>query len=93
MKILLFGISNVGKTTIGTILAKELGYSFYDLDEEVKKEFQMTLEEFVHTENLRWRDQKRGRIIKKILSKEENMVFVSKRTISSTLTNICRSHG
>ena len=51
-------------------------YSFYDLDEEVKKEFQMTLEVFVHIENLRWRDQKRGRIIKKILSKEENMVFV-----------------
>ena len=76
MKILLFGISNVGKTTIGTILAKELEYSFYDLDEEVKKEFQMTLEEFVHTENLRWRDQKRGRIIKKILAHEENMVFV-----------------
>ena len=35
----------------------------------------MTLEEFVHTENLRWRDQKRGRIIKKILAQEENMVF------------------
>lgn len=51
-------------------------YSFYDLDEEVKKEFQMTIEEFVHIENLRWRDPKRGRIIKKILSKEENMVFV-----------------
>ena len=32
-------------------------------------------EEFVHTENLRWRDQKRGRIIKKILAQEENMVF------------------
>lgn len=38
MKILLFGISNVGKTTIGTMLAKQLGYSFYDLDEEVKKD-------------------------------------------------------
>ena len=62
MKILLFGISNVGKTTIGTMLAKQLGYSFYDLDEEVKKKFKMTLEEFVHAENLRWRDQ--------------NMVFV-----------------
>ena len=36
----------------------------------------MTLEEFVHIENLRWRDPKRGRIIKKILSKEENMFFV-----------------
>ena len=76
MKILLFGVSNVGKTTIGTMLAKQLGYSYYDLDEEIKKEFQMTLEEFVHTENLRWRDQKRGRIIKKILAHEENMVFV-----------------
>lgn len=36
----------------------------------------MTLEEFVHTENLRWRDQKKGRIIKKILAQEEDMVFV-----------------
>ncbi|MDD7739389.1 MAG: hypothetical protein PUJ62_04865 [Lachnospiraceae bacterium] len=34
------------------------------------------MEEFVHMENRRWRDQKRGRIIKKILSKEENIVFV-----------------
>lgn len=75
MKILLFGVSNVGKTTVGTMLAKRLGYRFYDLDEEVKREFCTTLEEFVHMENLRWRDQKRGRIIKKILSKEENMVF------------------
>ena len=30
----------------------------------------------MHTENLRWRDQKRGRIIKKILSAENDIVFV-----------------
>ena len=64
------------KLQLEQYLQKCQGYSFYDLDEEVKKEFQMTLEEFVHTENLRQRDQKRDRIIKKILSKEENMVFV-----------------
>ena len=64
------------KLQLEQYLQKSQGYSFYDLDEEVKKEFQMTLEEFVHTENLRQRDQKRDRIIKKILSKEENMVFV-----------------
>ena len=29
----------------------------------------------MHTENLRWRDQKRGRIIKKILSAENDIVF------------------
>ena len=75
MKILLFGVSNVGKSTIGKMLANRINYHFYDLDEEVKKEYQMTLEEFVGTENLRWRDQKRGRVIKKVMAQEENMVF------------------
>lgn len=37
MIILLFGISNVGKTETGKLLAKRLGYDFKDLDEEVKK--------------------------------------------------------
>ena len=32
MKILLFGISNVGKTTIGELLAERLGFKLYDLD-------------------------------------------------------------
>lgn len=75
MKILLFGVSNVGKTTTGQLLAERLGFKFYDLDEEVKKHMGMTLEEFVNTENLRWRDQKRGSVIKKILRLEEDMVF------------------
>ena len=75
MKILLFGVSNVGKTTIGKLLAQKIGYKFYDLDEEVKIRFGMTLEEFVNTENLRWRDQKRGSIIKKIIRLEEDLVF------------------
>lgn len=37
MTILLFGVSNVGKTAIGEKLVQCLGYVFYDLDEEVKK--------------------------------------------------------
>lgn len=35
----------------------------------------MSLEEFVNTDNLRWRDQKRGSIIKKIIKMEEDVVF------------------
>jgi shikimate kinase len=65
MKILLFGVSNVGKTTIGELLAERLDFKFYDLDEEVKTFFGMTLEEFVHTADLRWRDHQRGIIIKR----------------------------
>ena len=93
MKILLFGVSNVGKTTIGKLLAEKIKFSFYDLDEEIKKYYGITLEEFVHTENLRWRDQKRGHIIKKILKLDENMVFAIKRIVADDilLIELCDS--
>lgn len=57
MTILLFGVSNVGKTETGKLLAKTLNYEFYDLDEEVKKHLNITLEEFVSSGSLQERDQ------------------------------------
>lgn len=60
---------------MGKLLAERLDIKFVDLDEEVKKRLKMSLEEFVNTENLRWRDQKRGSIIKKIIKMEEDVVF------------------
>lgn len=47
MIILLFGISNVGKTETGKLLAKKLKYSFIDMDAEIKKRFGTTLENFM----------------------------------------------
>lgn len=67
MTIFLFGVSNVGKTTIGEKLAQRLGYLFYDLDVEVKKHYVTTLEEFVKMGTLNERDQKRGLVIGKIM--------------------------
>lgn len=75
MKICLFGVSNVWKTTVGKLLAERLDIKFVDLDEEVKNCLNISLEEFVNTENLRWRDQIRGSIIKKIIKIEEDDVF------------------
>lgn len=37
MNILLFGVSNVGKTSIGKRMAEKLNYDFYDIDDEVKQ--------------------------------------------------------
>lgn len=42
MIILLFGISNVGKTTVGKLLAKRPNYQFYDMDEEIRKNYHTT---------------------------------------------------
>ena len=44
MIIYLVGISCVGKTTIGRMLAEKINYSFYDLDEEIEKYYQKTIE-------------------------------------------------
>lgn len=56
MKVLLFCVSNVGRSTIGELLAERIGVKFYDLDDEVKAHLGITLEEFVNTADLRWRD-------------------------------------
>lgn len=75
MKILLFGVSNVGKTTIGKILANKLGYNFYDLDKEIENRLNMTPSEFVNTNDLYWRDAQRGKVIKDIVKLDENLVL------------------
>ena len=75
MNILIFGVTNVGKTTIGKIIAEKLQIDFYDLDEEIKSKYQTTLEVFVNTGTLEERDKKRGSVIRSLLKKKENKVI------------------
>lgn len=75
MNILLFGVSNVGKSVTGRLLAGLLGYSFYDLDDEVKKDQNTTLEEFVSTGTLMKRDAVRCRILNHLVCRNENKVI------------------
>jgi len=44
MIIYIVGISCVGKTTIGKMLAEKIGFSFYDLDEEIQNYYQKPIE-------------------------------------------------
>ena len=44
MRVLLVGVSCVGKTTIGTILARRLGCAFFDLDAEIERHFGTSIE-------------------------------------------------
>lgn len=44
MIIALFGITCVGKTTIGKIISETLGYCFYDLDAEIISYYKDTIE-------------------------------------------------
>lgn len=74
--ILLFGISNVGKTTVGELLSKKMKYTFFDLDEEIKKYYNTTLEEFQKLfpyENA----QKKGAVIKNIILKNNKNIIIA----------------
>ncbi|WP_165045146.1 MULTISPECIES: shikimate kinase [unclassified Adlercreutzia] len=78
MIIMLFGVSNVGKTATGAILAEKLSYSFYDLDEEIKKKFQVTLEEFMRQNPWPYdRCKVKGAVLKEIVQKSEDNAVIA----------------
>lgn len=75
MNILLLGVSNVGKSVTGKLLASHLKCNFYDLDDEVKKKFGITLEKFVSTGTLAERDAVRCDIINSFVSTPSDKVI------------------
>ena len=68
MNVLLFGVSNVEKSTVGELLARHLDFSFYDLDDEIKNRLHTTLEIFVTTGTLYERDFTRCEVMKQLLA-------------------------
>lgn len=76
MIILLFGISNVGKTTLGEVLSTKLNYEFYDLDQEIKNYYRVTIEGFFKKySDLKVRDRKRSELLKRLIKGKENVVI------------------
>lgn len=82
MKILLFGISNVGKTTIGKILSKKMKYKFDDLDDEIKRWYG-TIDKFQAEYPYYYeRHKKRGEILKDIVNKYDDNVVIAVSILS-----------
>ena len=76
MVLCLVGISCVGKTTIGKMLSIHLGYSYFDIDEEVEKFYQKPIER-IQDESVtmnRFRE-KASIVLDNILSENVNSVI------------------
>jgi shikimate kinase len=84
MKILLFGISNIGKTTLAKLLSIKLGYQFDDLDEEIIRRYEKIDKFQAKYPNDIERHQKRGEILENIINKYDDNVVISVSVINYT---------
>ncbi|MEA1897093.1 MAG: shikimate kinase [Bacteroidota bacterium] len=76
MIIYLVGIGCVGKTTIGRMLADNIGFSFYDLDHEVQNYYNKSIER-IQDECLTMRHflQKASKVLDFLFKKTDNLVI------------------
>lgn len=81
MKILLFGITNVGKSTIGKFLSEKLNYEFDDLDEEIKRRYGK-IDAFMNKYPWTYeRHKERGKILSDIVNKYDDNVVIAVSSI------------
>lgn len=82
MKILLFGISNVGKSTIGKRLSEKLNYDFDDVDDEIKRRYG-TIDKFQAKYGFyRERHIEKGRILEELINKYDDNVVIGVSPLS-----------
>lgn len=78
MVILLFGVSNVGKTSIGRELANRMNYLFLDLDEEIKKKFHISLEKFMQDNPWPYeRNMLKGKILGELIQNHDDKTVIA----------------
>ena len=77
MKILLFGIANVGTTTIGRLLSQKLNYEFDDLDDEIIRRYEKIVN---FRSEFPWqyeRHKERGKILKEMVKKFDDNIVIA----------------
>lgn len=74
-KILMLGYMGSGKSVIGKLVAKQLHFSFYDLDQLIEKRLQMTISEiFMHKGEIYFR-KKEHEIFKELMENNDQFVL------------------
>ena len=91
--LVLLGMMTVGKTTLGKIVAKNLGLSFIDTDEHIEKKNSMRVNEIFEKKGEKFFRLEEKREINKILKKNECVIslgggaFVDKALRNNILKN------
>src|SRR5690554_5912434 len=75
MKIVLVGYMGSGKSTVGKLLAKELGYSFLDLDEVLENRMESSISDIFKSKGEVFFRKKEHQLLKDVLLEESNFVL------------------
>ena len=82
----LFGVTCVGKTTIGGLIGKKLGFEFYDLDTEIKLFYDDTLTNIYNSCFCRNEiDKKKAVVLQNILNRCGNNAIIAVSPIYYTM--------
>ena len=76
MKIYLIGMMGSGKSTLGTMLAKELGYKFIDMDSYIENETKMTINDIFKLYGEAWFREYEKKVLKDFF-KMDNLVIAT----------------
>ncbi|AWW29930.1 shikimate kinase [Echinicola strongylocentroti] len=74
-KIVLVGMPGSGKSTLGKAAARQLGFDFYDLDEEIVKEEGRSIPEIFMDEGEGYFRRLETKVIQKLLSKDSSFLL------------------
>ena len=91
--LVLLGMMTVGKTTLGKIVAKNLGLSFIDTDEHIERKNSMTIKEIFEKKGEKFFRLEEKKEIYKILKKNECVIslgggaFIDKTLRNNILKN------
>jgi shikimate kinase len=78
MIVLLFGVSGVGKTSVGEKLAEKLQCPFFDLDDEIKRTMNTTLEQFMKDYPFSHERFKiKGKILKDLINNQKSHAVIA----------------
>lgn len=74
-KIILLGFMGCGKSTIGKSVAKQLGYDFIDLDDEIEKTAKTTISKIFESKGEKYFRQLESQVLKDTLASNNKMVL------------------
>lgn len=81
MNIILTGLRGSGKSTIGKLLGKKLGFKFLDLDKEIEKSENSTIREIYEKYGWEYFRKKEKNTVKKLANLENTIISLGGGTI------------